>query len=62
MRKACPPDFAPLSAVASEAAGCRTRHSLALCCRAGVLLFAVPGWCERRRSKQCFLPVEIAAA
>ena len=43
MRKACPPDFAPLSAVASEAAGCRTRHSLALCSRAGVLLFAVPG-------------------
>ena len=22
------------------------------------LLFAVPGWCEGRRSKQCFLPVE----
>ena len=61
MRKAYPPDFAPLSAVALDCLGSGPDAEHGILWRSAAeraLLFAVPGWCEGRRSKQCFLPVE----
>ena len=61
MRKAHPPDFAPLSAVALDCLGSGPDAEHGILWRSAAeraLLFAVPGWCEGRRSKQCFLPME----
>ena len=61
MRKAYPPDFDPLSALALDCLGSGPDAEHGLLWRSAAeraLLFAIPGWCEGRRNKQCFLPVE----